>query len=168
MEWFKNQWILKFSFLTWISNWNESQRRKQLFWVYEENNILHRPKRLCFNGSTNAFYAFLISKHDKERINHYRDSYFPPLRHVLVSLSTVLYTILQQSLPRSDIHYMPRTLFSSMLHMGRNISNLWSCVMSCMITKGFCYSLLCFQSHITIITKDDNVCRNEKGSFAEN
>lgn len=102
MEWFKNQWILKFSFLTWISNWNESQRRKQLFWVYEENNILHRPKRLCFNGSTNAFYAFLISKHDKERINHYRDSYFPPLRHV--SLSTVLYTILQQSLPRSDIH----------------------------------------------------------------
>lgn len=68
----------------------------------EENNILHRPKRLCFNGSTNAFYAFLISKHDKERINHYRDSYFPPLRHV--SLSTVLYTILQQSLPRSDIH----------------------------------------------------------------
>lgn len=102
MEWFKNQWILKFSFLTWISNWNESQRRKQLFWVYEENNILHRPKRLCFNGSTNAFYAFLILKHDKERINHYRDSYFPPLRHV--SLSTVLYTILQQSLPRSDIH----------------------------------------------------------------
>lgn len=105
MEWFKNQWILKFSFLTWISNWNESQRRKQLFWVYEENNILHRPKRLCFNGSTNAFYAFLILKHDKERIlNHYRDSYFPPLRHVPVSLSTVLYTILQQSLPRSDIH----------------------------------------------------------------
>lgn len=102
MEWFKNQWILKFSFLTWISNWNESQRRKQLFWRYEENNILHRPKRLCFNGSTNAFYAFLILKHDKERINHYRDSYFPPLRHV--SLSTVLYTILQQSLPRSDIH----------------------------------------------------------------
>lgn len=102
MEWFKNQWILKFSFLTWISNWNESQKRKQLFWRYEENNILHRPKRLCFNGSTNAFYAFLILKHDKERINHYRDSYFPPLRHV--SLSTVLYTILQQSLPRSDIH----------------------------------------------------------------
>lgn len=102
MEWFKNQWILKFSFLTWISNWNESQRRKQLFWRYEENNILHRPKRLCLNGSTNAFYAFLILKHDKERINHYRDSYFPPLRHV--SLSTVLYTILQQSLPRSDIH----------------------------------------------------------------
>lgn len=45
---------------------------------------------------------FLILKHDKERINHYRDSYFSPLRHV--SLSTVLYTVLQQSLPRSDIH----------------------------------------------------------------
>lgn len=45
---------------------------------------------------------FLMLKHDKERINHYRDSYFSPLRHV--SLSTVLYTVLQQSLPRSDIH----------------------------------------------------------------
>lgn len=74
--------------------------------VKEENNSSEYMKKIifCIDQSTNAFYAFLILKHDKERINHYRDSYFPPLRHVLVSLSTVLYTILQQSLPRSDIH----------------------------------------------------------------
>lgn len=128
---------------------------------------------MCINGSTNAFYAYLILKHDIKNVQIIISGFIfsttasctSKFIYCFIYYSTTVIAEIRDSFIHSfRVRDMPRTLFSSMLHVGRNISILWSCVMSCIITKGFCY-IVCFSFKViskSSITKDENVCQNEK------